>query len=984
MDHHHLELSSVVPPPPAIPRKSRERDRPRHSDSRRLALDPPPILDSRRDREPDIFADWTDRDRQVYANRYPKPKERGRDSEHTIAAPPTPASPEVISSLITSLSAISRPLSNHFDSPSYLAPIGPRSPISISFPGSPTQAAGGGSFGVDYGAFSKPSLGDLREEDVPLDELAASPPVIRTSKPPSGLSVLTAPKSPKSAGPRESSGGLKGLLSRGSSSALSRPSSKGSLTSGGAESIGNSFGKLSVETRNEPVSPGPEGHGLRKQRSFESWGWKNGRSQRSLKYMSSKEILREKEADKKRTSYGTPGYNPPSGSTTPRLDPLSAESIINEETNLDLGRNGLSSTLSSPRAIPTRDSSLRKTGSGAKRSSTRASRNSKRESGTIPELEEQGSEGRTFFDDTKSRNSRQKPLDPLRLSADIPQYSSDRLQPEVHSAPPVTPMASMFPDLEPLDDGAPSPAIAQGRRRDRETSTDAKQRRSGRTTPDPFGGYASEGGGVAVKSKRSSTRLKRLSGAPSPTPDKALDHRASSHSKGDHPHIAYERPPSADSIDDAVESYLSSPRLSQKIRHPQTGRVISFSEVGDPNGSAVFCCVGMGLTRYITAFYDELALTLKLRLITPDRPGVGDSEPYAEGTATPLGWPDDVYAICQSLKITKFSILAHSAGAIYALATALRMPQHIRGRIHLLAPWIPPSQMNVIGSSAQTPLPPTNAIPTSQRILRALPTPILKAANSSFMTATSSSITSSLPKQKRARRERKNNAARESKEQSKSSSHGADNKENRMHDDGSKGASQIPAADEYMDHVKPTGTNPTGGDNMGHRHNRSNSTQQGNRRTSDKEDLLSAAAALATSQLADRERQELYDNRLTHSIWQLATTGANPAVDLLVCLERRHTIGFRYVDITRPVIIHHGSRDTRVPVDNVRWLGKTMRRCEVRVLEGEGHGLMASAQVMGGVLMEISQEWEEWSRVTGATTRREEGRGRRGTIGQAR
>src|SRR3954471_19888955 len=124
---------------------------------------------------------------------------------------------------------------------------------------------------------------------------------------------------------------------------------------------------------------------------------------------------------------------------------------------------------------------------------------------------------------------------------------------------------------------------------------------------------------------------------------------------------------------------------------------------------------------------------------------------------------DDVYATCQSLKITKVSILAHSAGAIYALATALRMPQHIRGRIHLLAPWIPPSQMSVFGASAHTPLPPTNAIPTSQRILRALPTPILKAANSSFMTATSSSITSSLPKQKRTRRDKKANALKEAK-----------------------------------------------------------------------------------------------------------------------------------------------------------------------------------------------------------------------------
>jgi hypothetical protein len=126
-----------------------------------------------------------------------------------------------------------------------------------------------------------------------------------------------------------------------------------------------------------------------------------------------------------------------------------------------------------------------------------------------------------------------------------------------------------------------------------------------------------------------------------------------------------------------------------------------------------------------------------------------------------------------------------------------------------------------------------------------------------------------------------------------------------------------------------------------------------------------AIVAAAANSLAQKERQMSYDARLTQAIWDLATSGANPAVDLLVCLERRHTIGFRYVDITRAVVIHHGSKDTRVPVENVRWLGKTMRRCEVRVLEGEGHGLMASAAVMGGVLMEIAREWEDWAKVTG-------------------
>jgi pimeloyl-ACP methyl ester carboxylesterase len=358
-----------------------------------------------------------------------------------------------------------------------------------------------------------------------------------------------------------------------------------------------------------------------------------------------------------------------------------------------------------------------------------------------------------------------------------------------------------------------------------------------------------------------------------------------------------------------------------------------------------------------------------------------------------------VYAICQALKITKFSILAHSAGAIYALATALRMPQHIRGRIHLLAPWIPPSQMSVFGASSHTPLPPTNAIPTSQRILRALPTPILKAANSSFMTATSSSITSSLPKTPKRKRKSTANLARErEKDAQKAPPLPTDNKENAVKSEPPQLPPILPAKDgsgiEDMDRIRSLGTSPPSGtpltaamkeaahsERTAGSHRKSPSTASAAHAARE-----AAVLAAAADALADRERQATYDTRLTHAIWELATTGANPAVDLLVCLERRHTIGFRYVDITRPVIIHHGSRDTRVPVENVKWLGKTMRRCEVRVLEGEGHGLMASASVMGGVLMEIAKEWEDWSRLTGVggTRAKEAEKSRRGAIGTAR
>jgi hypothetical protein len=410
------------------------------------------------------------------------------------------------------------------------------------------------------------------------------------------------------------------------------------------------------------LSPGSDAHSLKKQQSFDTWGKKGSRHQRGLMYMSSKERLREKEADKKRSSIGTVGGNTnrlsASGPTTPRLDPLSTESIISEEPNGEFaigyglnnsGLEGAVDSLANPRLIPTRDSSLRKNGGSAKRSSARVSRTSRRDSdayGTIPELEEQTGGARGSRSDApKQRHPGQRQgqgLDFLTVSTDLPpENRSSFNQPRTA---PSTPATAMFPNADAADDGAPSPAVAQGRRRDREASAEYR-RRSGRLTPDPFGGYASgyasEGGTTSFKVKRSSTKLKRLSGAASPTPDSKPQQRtpAANNRLSDQPQVAYERPQSADSVDDAVESYLCSPRLTQKIKHPQTGRVISFSEVGDPNGSAVFCCVGMGLTRYITAFYDELALTLKLRLITPDRPGVGDSEPYAEGTATPLGWP---------------------------------------------------------------------------------------------------------------------------------------------------------------------------------------------------------------------------------------------------------------------------------------------------------------------------------------------------------
>lgn len=412
----------------------------------------------------------------------------------------------------------------------------------------------------------------------------------------------------------------------------------------------------------------------------------------------------------------------------------------------------------------------------------------------------------------------------------------------------------------------------------------------------------------------------------------------------------------AKGVIDEVESFLGSPRFTQRIRHPRTGRTIVFSEVGDPKGFVVLCCVGMGLTRYVTSFYDEIAKAQKLRIITPDRPGVGETEAMPAERSTPLAWVDDVAVICSSLGIDKFSLLAHSAGAIYALATALKMPQYVRGRIHLLAPWVPPSQL---AASGQYGAGKAANLPTSHKILSFFPASFMRVANSRFLSATSASI-----------------EPRSHKEWKKETSFDAD----LMNQEASLSRADISQQNFSMFPTStPTASNPDYITSQSQNYSCYQAEQMRSPsrslagtpnnfvvqpRTSTLSPSPSPSVRTPTGQqraLTPQARTRLFNSTLTSRTWNLSTLDANPSIDLVICLERRRPIGFRYTDITRSVVIHHGAGDTRVPLENVRWLSSAMKKCELRVLEGEGHGLMASAAVMSEVLAEVGREWEEWA-----------------------
>lgn len=518
------------------------------------------------------------------------------------AAAPRPGThPEVISDLISSLSA------SHFDA------------LPVAGPSSPPRAAHRTTTAL---------AGFASDTFDPIDSGATSP-IVRISKPPSGYSA-SSPKSPT----RASANDIRAsILSKSPTNhdafrhhhayahSISRASSPGSVGSRNDDT--KSIGNLSIEPG---AAPDPE---LRARRSHDSWGKKAGRRQKEMMYMSSKERLREKDLDRKWSGSAMPSAGGASSiHSGGRADPFLAETAISEEpgyayTNNVNGR--YSSDSYNGHAVPHRESSLRKSSSGhKKRSSTRRSRQNS-DADPIPEGAEysrngalsrashkrgESDAGRSFLFDVDEYAAVTQALDD--------QYERENRPEQQQQPQPDYRQQSFIDDID--REGAPAPAISNGRR-----AYEREQDGNGRLSPYPSGD---------LRSKTSSSKLKRLSGVAPMSPSRTSEQS----DRTAHP-IAYERPASADSIDDAVESYLCSPRLSQKIKHPQTGRVISFSEVGDAEGSAVFCCVGMGLTRYITTFYDELALTLKLRLITPDRPGVGDSEPYPDGTTTPLSWP---------------------------------------------------------------------------------------------------------------------------------------------------------------------------------------------------------------------------------------------------------------------------------------------------------------------------------------------------------
>ncbi|KAH6917191.1 hypothetical protein BKA70DRAFT_1251565 [Coprinopsis sp. MPI-PUGE-AT-0042] len=144
-----------------------------------------------------------------------------------------------------------------------------------------------------------------------------------------------------------------------------------------------------------------------------------------------------------------------------------------------------------------------------------------------------------------------------------------------------------------------------------------------------------------------------------------------------------------------IAQYLRSARLTTLLKlirqphaSPEDPLTVSLSDLGSPNGIPVVVFLGLGCVRHLMGLYDEMAECLGLRLITIDRWGLGRTDARPKASKGIFQWASVVEEVLDLLGIRECCIMAHSAGAPYALSFANKVPSRVRGDICLLAPWV--------------------------------------------------------------------------------------------------------------------------------------------------------------------------------------------------------------------------------------------------------------------------------------------------------
>lgn len=113
------------------------------------------------------------------------------------------------------------------------------------------------------------------------------------------------------------------------------------------------------------------------------------------------------------------------------------------------------------------------------------------------------------------------------------------------------------------------------------------------------------------------------------------------------------------------------------------GRVIAVEVAGDDDGTPVLLCHGLADSRLAARWFGPAARQLGLRLIAPDRPGTGGTDPRLLSVLA--DWTAEATAVLDALDVGSAAVLGVSGGGPFAAACAACLPDRVRS-LTLVAP----------------------------------------------------------------------------------------------------------------------------------------------------------------------------------------------------------------------------------------------------------------------------------------------------------
>src|SRR3954470_4717286 len=105
------------------------------------------------------------------------------------------------------------------------------------------------------------------------------------------------------------------------------------------------------------------------------------------------------------------------------------------------------------------------------------------------------------------------------------------------------------------------------------------------------------------------------------------------------------------------------------------GRAMGYAQYGTPDGFPIVNAHGGLACRLDVAAADAAAAAAGVRLISPDRPGVGRSDPRPGRTID--DWARDVAGLLDLIDVDRFAVMGWSMGGQYAAAVGHALPHRV-------------------------------------------------------------------------------------------------------------------------------------------------------------------------------------------------------------------------------------------------------------------------------------------------------------------